>query len=309
MRRITAIYLGLMLLGGGFFLLAPLLYRSLSLFVFFLMYLALTQSFNLIYGYTGYVPFGHVAFFGVGAYTTAILRANYGVPMLPAILGGAVVAQLLALLVMPTLRLRGVYFAIVNFSISEAMRVICANLPTDFSGGSFGISLSRYYNPVASYYAMLAVAALALLTVWWVTRARLHIRLKAIKEDDLAAEVLGIDTTRAKALAWQLTALFPGLAGGVNAWFTAVVDPSTAFNSVITVTTITYTVFGGAGTLIGPVLGTLVLYALNDFVWSLFPFANLLVFGLVLTGVVLLMPQGVVGLLVSRFPRLRSAAL
>ncbi|RMF91686.1 MAG: branched-chain amino acid ABC transporter permease, partial [Nitrospinota bacterium] len=184
---VNKLYLILAILGAAFFLLAPLYYSSLSLFVFFLMYLALTQSFNIIYGFTGYIPFGHVAFFGVGAYTTAILRANYGVPILLAILGGALVAQILAFLIIPTLRLRGVYFAIVNFSISEAMKVIFTNLPTDFSGGSFGISLSRYYNPVASYYAMVLVAALALATVWWISHARLNISLKAIKEDDEAA--------------------------------------------------------------------------------------------------------------------------
>jgi branched-chain amino acid transport system permease protein len=307
--RITRIYIILALAGAAFFLLAPLYYSSLSLFVFFLMYIALTQSFNLIYGFTGYVPFGHVAFFGVGAYTTAILRAHYDVPVLLAILGGAAAAQILAFVIIPTLRLRGVYFAIVNFSISEAMKVVLTNLPTDFSGGSFGISLSQYYNPIASYYAMFAVAALALATVWGVAHARLHISLKAIKEDDIAAEVIGVNTTRAKILAWQLTALFPGLAGGINAWFTAVVDPSTAFNSIITVTTITYTVFGGAGTLIGPIVGTLTLYAVNDLIWSVFPFANLLVFGLILTLVVLLIPQGIVGLIVSRIPRLRGLTL
>jgi branched-chain amino acid transport system permease protein len=307
--RVNHIYLALALVGAAFFLTAPLYRASLSLFVFFLMYVALTQSFNLIYGFTGYVPFGHVAFFGVGAYTTAILRANYGVPMLLAILGGAIAAQMLAIIIMPTLRLRGVYFAIVNFSISEAMRVVFTNLPTDFSGGSFGISLSKYYNPVASYYAMFVVAALALATVWWVAHARLNISLKAIKEDDVAAEVIGVNTTRAKVLAWQLTALFPGLAGGVNAWFTAVVDPSTAFDSIITVTTITYTVFGGAGTIIGPLIGTLTLYAINDVIWSVFPFANLMVFGLILTLVVLLIPQGVVGLVINRLPRLRGLTL
>ncbi|RMF29564.1 MAG: branched-chain amino acid ABC transporter permease, partial [Chloroflexi bacterium] len=110
-------------------------------------------------------------------------------------------------------------------------------------------------------------------------------------------------------LAWQLTALFPGLVGGINAWFTAVVDPHTAFDTVITVNTIVYTVFGGAGTLIGPIIGTLILYTVNDIIWSLFPFANLLIFGLLLTLVVMLIPQGIVGILMAKIPRLRSLTL
>lgn len=287
--------------------LVPLLQYKQAFWFYLMFWVTMATAFNIIYGLTGYLPFGYVAFYGIGAYTAAVLATRAALPMPLAVLcaGGAGVA--LSLVFFPTLRLKGIYFAIVNFACALALKVLVSNLPKGLAGGSLGVSLARVYAPQAAYYLLLVVTICCVLTAWLLGRSRLGIALSAIRDDPEAAEVVGIATTRCKLAAWTLAALFPSLAGGIDAWYTAVIDPETSFNLLITARTILFATFGGLGTVAGPVLGAVALYTLDDWIWGLFPLMNIFLLGLALLLLVLFLPQGLVGELTRRVPSLRRA--
>jgi branched-chain amino acid transport system permease protein len=276
-------------------------------FLFYLMmWISLSLSLNIIYGYTGYLPFGYVAFYGIGAYVASILWSRLDVPIALAIIVAGLGGALLALLFAPTLRLKGIYFAIVNFSFAMALEIIVSNLPEEITGGTFGISLSRIYNPTLSYYFMLAVMLVTILAVWMLSKSRLGIALKCIKEDDEAASAMGIDVVRSRLYAWLLSATFPAFVGAIDAWNTAIIDPESSFSLSITAKSIIYSMFGGLGTVTGPIVGSTLLYTLDDIIWSIFPLLDLLLLGVLVVLLILFLPKGIIGTLLDRYRALKD---
>jgi len=298
--------LGVLVGGFLFFVLGPLLPLQTPYLFYLMVWITMATSFNIIYGYTGYLPFGYVAFYGTGSYVAAVLWSRLGIPISLAILVGGVGGVLLSLLFAPTLRLKGIYFAIVNFSCAMALRIVIANLPEGVAGGSLGISLATIYSPIISYYFMFLVMVLSVLSIWKLSRSRLGIALRCIRDDSEAAEVMGIDLARCRLKAWVLSAIFPSLAGGIDAWYTAIIDPPSAFNLLITAKTIVYAMFGGLGTVSGPILGAISLYTLDDFIWGKFPLLNLLVLGSMIVILVLFLPRGIIGTIGRAYPHLRG---
>lgn len=284
----------------------PLYSTNISFMFYLLFWTTVACGFNLIYGFTGYLPFGYVAFYGIGSYVAAIVALKANVPLPLAVVVAGLAAVPTALLFFPTLRLRGVYFAVVNFAIALALRSLIGNLPDSWAGGSTGLHLTRFYNPQLTYYLMLTLTAVVLVLVWHVSRSRLGTALRAVKQDPLAAEVVGIDSTRARLFAWVLAAVIPAMAGALDAFFTAVIDPTTAFHPQFTAKSVLFPMFGGLGTVIGPVVGTLIMYVVDDWIWSHFPFFDVFLLGLVLVLLILFLPRGVVGELLRRYPKLRS---
>jgi branched-chain amino acid transport system permease protein len=211
----------------------------------------------------------------------------------------------IALLLAPTLRLRGVYFGIVSLALATIVKLVISNLPQSFTGGSMGIILSNANNPAHSYYAMLIVMGATLATVTWLSVSRLGRALKAIRDDDGAAACVGIHVPNTRLKAWLLAALFPALAGGIEAWYTNVVDPEYAFHVLITAKSIIYAMAGGFGTILGPVAGTLALLGIDHVIWQRFPVVNLLLLGLIIVLLMLFLPRGIVGSLIKRKPQLR----
>ena len=227
-------------------------------------------------------------------------------PVPLAILCSGAAGAVLSLAFSPTLRLKGIYFAIVNFSSAMLLRIVVANLPDKWAGGSFGITLSDAYKPLTSYYFMLALTVTSVAIALWLSRSRLGIALRCIRDDEAAAAVMGINVSMSRLKAWMLAAVIPSLAGGIEAWFTAIVDPDTSFNLMATAKTIVYAMFGGLGTIVGPIFGAVFMYGLDDFIWGKFPLLNLLVLGLAIIFLILFLPRGVVGSLIQRWPRLRQ---
>lgn len=276
-------------------------------FMFYLLFwVTLASAFNIIYGFVGYLPFGYVMFYGIGTYVTAVLWSRLHVPIPLCVLASGLVGMLLSLIFAPTLRLKGIYFAIVNFSCAMVLRIVISNLPSEWAGGSLGITLSGAYDPVTSYYLILALALVTVAAAYRLSRSRLGIALRCIRDDQAAAEVMGINVAACRLKAWVLAALFPSLAGGLEAWHTAIVDPDTAFNLMVTTKAVVYAMFGGLGTITGPVLGTAFMYTLDDFIWGTFPLLNLLVLGIMIVFLVLFLPRGIVGSATRRWPRLRQ---
>lgn len=265
------------------------------------MWIALAQSWNLISGLTGYVSFGHVAFFGMGAYTAGILIAKAGWPWLLASLAGGVMAMGFALLVgWPCLRLKGPYFAIAMLGLNEVLRV-AVSYYEGLTGGGNGLSLPTLHASVPIYYVMGLVAAGVTALTYVIVTSRFGLRLMTIREDEIAAEAMGIDTFRYKLYAFLLSAVAPGIAGGLAARDQGYIEPISVFPLATTITMIVMVLFGGKGTIWGPVLGAVLLFAFQEIVWAKFIYLHQLLFGAIIVAVVLLMPRGILGVLQQKY--------
>ena len=265
------------------------------------MWIALAQSWNLISGLTGYVSFGHVAFFGMGAYTTAILVAKAGWPWLLAAGAGGVMAMVLAVVIgWPCLRLKGPYFAIAMLGLNEVLRVAVSYFE-GLTGGGSGLSMPSLDASVRIYYVMGAVAVGVTALTWRIVTSRFGLRLMTIREDEVAAEAMGIDTFRYKLYAFLLSAVGPGVVGGLAARDQGYIEPISVFPLVTTITMIVMVLFGGKGTIWGPVLGAVLLFLVQEVLWVRFPSAHPLLMGAIIVGVVLAMPRGILGVLQMRY--------
>jgi len=264
------------------------------------MWIALAQSWNLISGLTGYVSFGHVVFFGTGAYTASLL-VNAGMPWPLACLSGGGAGALLALIIgWPCLRLKGPYFAIAMLGLNEVMRVI-VSYAEGLTGGGNGLSLPTLDASRSIYYAMGLVAAAVTAVTYAIVTSRFGPRLMTIREDEVAAEAMGIDTLRYKIYAFMLSAIGPGIVGGLSARDQGYIEPISVFPLIMTITMIVMALFGGKGTIWGPVLGAVVLFIFQEAVWARFVYLHQLLFGAIIVAVVLLMPRGILGVLQQKY--------
>jgi branched-chain amino acid transport system permease protein len=265
------------------------------------MWIVLAQSWNLISGLTGYVSFGHVAFFGTGAYTAAILITSLGWPWPLACLAAGGVAMILAVLIgWPCLRLKGPYFAIAMLGLNEVLRVM-ASYFEGLTGGGLGLSMPTLHASVAIYYVMGLMAAVVTLVTFVIVTSRFGLRLMTIREDEVAAEAMGIDTFRYKLYAFILSAAGPGIVGGLSARDQGYIEPISVFPLLTTITMIVMVLFGGKGTIWGPVLGATLLFALQEIVWAQFIYLHQLLFGAIIVAVVLAMPRGILGVLQQKY--------
>jgi branched-chain amino acid transport system permease protein len=265
------------------------------------MWIALAGSWNLISGLTGYVSFGHVAFFGAGAYTAGILIASAGWSWPVASLAGGVAAGVLALGIgWPCLRLKGPYFAIAMLGLNEVLRALVSYFE-GLTGGGNGLSMPTLDATVPVYYAMGLTAVAVTLAARLIIGSRFGLRLMTIREDEMAAEAMGIHTFRHKLLAFLLSAIGPGLAGALAARDQGYIEPLSVFPLATTITMIVMTLFGGKGTVWGPVLGAVVLFVAQELVWARYPYIHPLLFGAIIVAVVLAMPRGILGLLQIKY--------
>lgn len=300
----------LAVVAAGFLALQPGIPGASLVFWFNLMKaIVLALSLNLITGYTGYVDFGHVVFFGLGTYVAGIAIGMLGVAIpvpLWVFVGPLLIALIAVVVGMPALRLRGAYFAIAMLSFNAATRLVILNLPSDFAGGAFGIPSPEIYDPRTAYYGMVGLLVAIILVTVWLAGSRFGVGLKAIRDDEGAAGVMGVRTTQYKLTAFAVSAYFAAAAGSVDYWFVAFTSNELVFNNVVTVEMVAAVFLGGAGTVIGPVLGASTLYLVRDFLWVRFPFLYLPMFGAVIAGVVLFMPRGIVGFVEDHVPSLRA---
>ena len=267
----------------------------------FITYFTLAQGLNVIYGFTGYLPFGYVGFYGAGAYGFALAVMHLHTPPLVAMLCGGAAAVLLGILLIPLMRLSGAYFAIANLAAAQATYEVVAN-PTlqDITKGPYGVSLSGVFAPAFSYYVAVAVLALTLLLVVWLRNSRFGLSLQAIREDQESAAMAGISVVRGRTIAWLLSALIAGLVGGTFAWHISVFYPDAAFDLSISIFAIVFVLFGGVTTLTGPVLGVVILYGIYNWIGITVPQYFQLIYGALIMVLVLFLPDGLTSLLTSR---------
>jgi branched-chain amino acid transport system permease protein len=263
-----------------------------------LLLLALmAQGWNLIGGFAGYAAFGNVAFFGIGAYTTGLLMlSRWHVPFFPALFAGALLsAGVAALLGLPVLRLKGHYFAIATLGVAEAFRQI-ADTWDSVTEGSSGIDLPLRSDASFFYYTALGLVAAGLVATALLARSKIGYGWAAIREDEEAARVLGINATLLKVAAFALSAAFAALAGGLTAYQNVHVTPTDFFKLDYTLQMIIASIIGGTGTVLGPVIGAAVYQLLSTYVWSRFLELHPTVLGLLIVLFVVFLPRGLMQL-------------
>ena len=283
------------------FAILPKIYDNQLLLFNFVVFITLAQGVNVIYGFTGYLPFGYVGFFGAGAYGFSLLVMHLQTPPLLALGGAAVAAVALALLLTPLLRLSGAYFSIANLAASLAVLHFISNPNLEpLTRGPYGVSLSGIFNPTLAYGLAVAVMAFALLVVVWLRNSRFGLALQAVREDAVSAAQAGVDVARVRGIAWLISALIAGLAGGVFAWYVSVFYPETVFGSDYSIFAIVFALFGGVSTIIGPIVGVVLLYGVYNFIGFSTPQYFQLIYGVLIMLLVLFLPQGLISLVRRR---------
>jgi branched-chain amino acid transport system permease protein len=283
------------------FAVAPGVYQNHLLLFNFVIFLILAQGVNIIYGFTGYLPFGYVGFFGAGAYGFAVMVMHLHMPAIPAVLVGGLVGVALGLLLTPLLRLSGAYFAIANLAAALAVLHFVANPALEgITKGPYGVSLTGIFNPTDAYYAALVVLALTVGGVVYLKNSAFGLALQAVREDAVSASMAGVNVVKMRVIAWLVSALVAGLAGGIYAWYVSVFYPDNVFSGDFSIFAIVFALFGGVATITGPILGVLILYGIYNLIGFTTPQYFQLIYGLLIMGLVLFLPAGLVSLATRR---------
>lgn len=262
-----------------------------------LMWLALTQSWSVLSSMTGYVSLGHVVFYGLGSYVVIVTWQV--IPLASAIIAAGAVSGLFALAVgLPVLRVRGPYFVILTFGLAELVKFALIALEAEMGVASrliFGAPDIRYV-----YYAMLLLAAAATVMVTLVHGSRFGHALRSLRENEEAAETVGVPIARYKLYAYVLSAIIPGMVGGVMALRSTYFEVTQAFDPMISVNIIVMALIGGGEGARGPLLGVVFLTVLAEFLWTRAPQLYMVILGALLILFVLRFPDGLLGWYTSR---------
>lgn len=256
----------------------------------------LAASWNLMAGFCGYISFGHQVFFGIGAYTAALLAKSlhYGLgPLVFSIIAGGILAAAIAFIFgYPALILRGPYFSILTLGFSELVYVIMVNIP--WFGGAEGVNLPPVYILPKYYIINLIAFIVCSVFIYRMRKSKFGFALSAIRQDEDAAEASGVPTFKYKILAFAASAFFPGVIGATYAWYITYIDANAAFQIHLVVEMIAITMFGGLGTVVGPLIGAFFFTLLSEVLWSSMPELYLVILGIVIVVIIQYMPRGVV---------------
>lgn len=295
------VVVALLVIAAVFPWLGPPVYFISFLYTIFL-YICLASAWNMIGGYAGYLSFGHVAFFGIGAYTTAMLTEGFdlsGVGTVVSTIPAGVVAALVAVLVgYPCLRLRGPYFAVITLCFAFVVELAVKNL--EIVGGADGLWIKAMDLPIETsrsvmYELMLGLTAVTVLVSATINRSRFGAGLRAIKEDEEVAQTMAVNAPWLKIRAFALSAFFPGVAGGLHAYYLTYIHPDIVFDVNMSILIVLMALFGGGSSWLGPVIGAAALSLVNELL-STFVKAELarIIYGSLFIIVIIFMPNGVI---------------
>lgn len=264
------------------------------------MWAGLALSWNVICGYAGYISFGHVAFFGIGAYSTAILMQpgmdwNF-FATLP--VGALVAGGLAAIVGYPVLKLKGAYFAIGTWALGEAVREFTTVV--NFTNGSSGLSLPPSTNSNFFYFVMLGATVIAYAFCYvLLEHSRFGYRVKAVRDSEVAARMQGINADRVKIEAFVLSAVIPAVLGGIDAYWITFINPNSVLNTIFTDQMVVMVLIGGLGSMWGPAIGAVALYVLSQMFAATFGGTTwyLVLIGVLVMVVILALPDGLISLL------------
>ena len=257
------------------------------------MYIVITLSWAMFSGPTGYISLAPAAFFGIGIYTSAILGKTLSLPAVICI--GGLTSFCLALPIGAlTLRLRGIYFVMFTFGLVELIKrlLLWLEINITHTRGRLVIAVDS----TTVYYIMLGIFVITLLTAYFIRRSKYGLALQSIGEDEEAAAHTGINVTALKTAVFAISAIFMGAAGAIMATRWTYIDPYIAFNPLYSFMPVLMAIFGGMGELYGPILGSTIFTYLEEVLVTKFPYYYMLIFGIILVGVILYLPDGLVGL-------------
>jgi branched-chain amino acid transport system permease protein len=300
MRKNKRIFILLIL---GILLLLPFVgvegYRLRLISIVF-MWIALAGCWNLMSGYTGYIDFGPVVYFGVGSYSTALWMIQGALPFSVSLfLSAWICAGLSWLIGISTLRLQGAYFAIATFAAAEAMKQIILEsdrvIHVEFFGGTHGLTLPPPPGDMFFYYLLLFFMALVVMITAVLDQSKFGYGLRAIRESEQSAELSGVPTLRIKMRAYVLSSSLIGCIGGIEAYWLTYILPDDVFNVMRTIQMVIMTLLGGMGTVLGPIIGASFLTLVGEFLGVRFVYDYLIFLGLIIVVVILILPQGIMG--------------
>jgi len=301
------------------FAIAPLIGDNVDLresLVLDALYIILASNLNIMLGYTGYINFGSIVFFGLGGYICLWLVSGLGLPLAVSLpIAGTCVSGLALVFGLGILRLRGHFFALATIGIIEGVQAFVQNFKP--WGGSAGLYLSggvlkQIGGPANAlwviYFLMIAVMGLSLYLSYAVKSSKFGLGLLAIGQNEDAAAVLGVPTPLYKALAYCTSAFLPAIAGGLFFFKSAFIEPASAFDLTLSTEVIVVVMLGGQGTVFGVALGALLYSELRGYLLTTATFSNfqLVISGALLLLIVLFFPGGLMGWIYSRFPRIQK---
>jgi branched-chain amino acid transport system permease protein len=308
----------LIVLFGVLFALVPYWGDDVGLRESFLLaavYITLATNLNVMIGYTGYINFGNIVFFGLGGYICVDLVTRWHLSVVAAgLIAGTAVSLLALVFGFGILRLRGAFFALATIGVNEAVRQFVANFEP--WGGATGIYLSfDSYEPLGGpmaalwtvYFLLVGVMVLSLLLSYAIKTSKFGLGLLAIGQNEDAAGVLGVRTPRHKALAYSASAFFPAVAGGLFFFKSGIIEPNGAFDLTLSIEAIVMIMLGGYGTVTGPLLGAFLYEELRGYLLTSPTVSQLqlVIAGALLLAMVLFAPGGLVGFIHQRWPRSR----
>jgi branched-chain amino acid transport system permease protein len=306
-----------LLITCGFFvaaLLVPFLgMTDYTMQVMFRMFLfaALGLAWNLVGGYTGQLSLGHAAYFGVGAYGLALFTRAGLSPWLAMLIGVLLATVSAGIIGGVSFRLRGPYFALSTIAFAEVMRLVAKNLH-DVTGGDVGVEVPLLFagNSTTSFYiaAVLLTAASLALTVW-ISKSKFGYYLMAIREDQDTAMTVGVNTTRYKLYALLISAAITAVGGALYASLFLFIVPDQVLAMEISTEIAIVAMLGGAGTIVGPIVGSVILESSSEVFKTFFKEAHLLIYGILIVIVVLFLPEGIVGTLTQKWRGWKKAPM
>jgi branched-chain amino acid transport system permease protein len=323
--RAPAAALALGLAAAGLLLAYPLVFTapfSHHLMILVFLYALMAQSWNVVAGLSGQISLGHAIFFGIGAYASSVLYAKYGLTPWAGLLAGMLVSACVAAAIgLPTLRLKGHYFAIATLLIGSGVQIVfqrwewvgaASGLYVPIDRAAPWLSLQFHDSKVAYYYLALAAAALGYLVVWKLRRTRFGFRLQALRDEPEAAASLGIAIARHKVLAFMVSGAMMSVAGTFYAQYVLVLDPERLFSIDISIIVLLMTVLGGSGTLFGPALGAAILVPLSEGsrIWlgGTGRTVDLIVYGILIVLICMFRPSGLLSVFEERVRRRAARA-
>ncbi|RLA79055.1 MAG: branched-chain amino acid ABC transporter permease [Deltaproteobacteria bacterium] len=269
----------------------------LHLTVIIIMYAVLSSSWDFL-ARTGQCSVGQAGFFGIGAYTAALLYIHFKIPPILGMFAGGFLSIFVSIILgYLCLRMRGIYFAISTIAFAEALMVFSLMFRS-FTGGAMGLSVPPLFegNRIPSYFLIFSLLVCVLFFVVWAENSRLHFAFASIRENEDVANILGINPTKYKILAFMVSSFFTGFAGGFYVHYTTFIIPYDVFGLHISIACLIMPILGGLYTILGPVIGTLILMSLTEYLRVTITYGHQIIYGIILVMVVLFLPQGIVGL-------------
>jgi branched-chain amino acid transport system permease protein len=271
------------------------------LLIFVFVNISLASSWNLIGGFGGYASFGHGVFFGLGAFTGAIGLVRYNLPFPLVLVLGAVVAAALAAMFVPVFKQKGLYFALSTLAVMLVFETVLQRW--EFTRGlrpaDLGWNVPTLLSVDQFYYVFLAILAAVLASMILIVNSKIGYALHAIRKDEVLAASIGIRTIKYKTIAFMISAAWPGLLGAAFAPFLAYVSVQSVFDVAITLNMILITIFGGTATLIGPVVGGVVLSIIDHVAWGNFLNYHRLIYGALIVAIITIFPGGIVSVFMA----------